>query len=132
MAEATVARDERIVRVGLFKRVLQRPDTGAALGAVAVFVLFSITASEVSWATDLGIWSTWLNTAAYVGIVAVPVALLMIGGEFDLSAGVMVGSSGLLLGILTTRADWNIWPSIAVVLAFGVAVGLLNGITVVK
>ena len=27
-----------------------------------------------------------------------PVALLMIGGEFDLSAGVMIGSSGLLLG----------------------------------
>lgn len=133
MAEATAPpRDERIVRVGLLKGLLQRPDTGAALGAVAVFVLFSITASDVNWATDLAIWSTWLNTAAYVGIVAVPVALLMIGGEFDLSAGVMIGSSGLLLGILTTRADWNIWPAIAVVLLFGVAIGLLNGITVVK
>jgi len=72
---AVTARDERIVRIGFFKRLLQRPDTGAAVGAVAVFVLFSITASEVSWATDLSIWSTWLNTAAYVGIVAVPVAL---------------------------------------------------------
>lgn len=132
MAEAITVRDERLVRVGFVRRVLQRPDIGAAVGAVAVFILFSITASEVSWASDLGIWSTWLNTAAYVGIVAVPVALLMIGGEFDLSAGVMIGSSGLLLGILTTRADWNIWPSIAVVLLFGVAVGLLNGITVVK
>ena len=47
--------------------------------------------------------ASWLNTAAYDGIVAVPVALLMIGGEFDLSAGVMIGSSGLLLGILTTQ-----------------------------
>ena len=134
MAETvtSIREDERIVRVGVVARILQRPDIGAFLGAVGVFVLFSITASDVAWATDLGIWSTWLNTAAYVGIVAVPVALLMIGGEFDLSAGVMIGSSGLLLGILTTRADWNIWPAIAVVLLFGLAVGFANGVTVVR
>jgi simple sugar transport system permease protein len=134
MAEtATPAiQDERVVRVGVLTRVLQRPDIGAFLGAVAVFVLFSITASEVSWATDGAIWASWLNTAAYVGIVAVPVALLMIGGEFDLSAGVMIGSSGLFLGILTTRADWNIWPAIVIVLCFGLFVGFLNGLTVVK
>ena len=56
----------------------------------------------------------------------------MIGGEFDLSAGVMIGSSGLLLGELTTKADWNIWPAIVVVLGFGLAIGFLNGFTVVK
>jgi len=115
--------DERVVRVGFLTRILQRPDAGAFLGAVAVFVLFSFTASDVNWASDAGIWSSWLNTAAYVGIVAVPVALLMIGGEFDLSAGVMIGSS---------RLDWNIWPSIVVVLAFGLTVGFLNGFTVVR
>ena len=128
----TTVQDERVVRVSVLTRILQRPDAGALLGAVAVFVLFSITAGEVNWATDGAIWSSWLNTAAYVGIVAVPVALLMIGGEFDLSAGVMIGSSGLFLGILTTRLDWNIWPAIAVVLLFGLAVGFLNGYTVVR
>jgi simple sugar transport system permease protein len=124
--------DERVARVGLVARFFKRPDSGAFVGAVAVWVLFAITASSVDWATDLGIWSSWLNTAAYDGIVAVPVALLMIGGEFDLSAGVMIGSSGLLLGILTTREGWNIWPSILVCLAFGLAVGFVNGIAVVK
>ena len=74
----------------------------------------------------------WTDQAAQYGIVAVPVALLMIGGEFDLSAGVMIGSSGLLLGYLTTHAHLNIWPAIVVVLLFGVAVGLVNGITVVR
>jgi simple sugar transport system permease protein len=132
LATAPPPADERVASTGALTRLLKRPDTGAFIGAVAVFLLFSYTASGVNWATDLGIWSTWLNTAAYDGIVAVPVALLMIGGEFDLSAGVMIGSSGLLLGIMTTRADWNIWPSIAVVLAFGLAVGFLNGLTVVK
>ncbi|HEY2219753.1 MAG TPA: ABC transporter permease [Gaiellaceae bacterium] len=123
--------DERLGRVGLVTRLLKRPDIGAFIGAVAVWSLFAITAN-VSWASDLGIWSSWLNVAAYDGIVAVPVALLMIGGEFDLSAGVMIGSSGLLLGILTTKYGWNIWPAIVVCLLFGMAIGFLNGVTVVK
>src|SRR5262249_15527253 len=123
--------DERIAQVGFFTRILKRPDTGAFIGAAAVWLLFAITAN-VNWAGDLATWSTWLNTAAYDGIVAVPVALLMIAGEFDLSAGVMIGSSGLLLGILTTKEHWNIWPAIAVCLLFGAAVGFLNGFTVVK
>ncbi len=123
--------DERLARVGMVTQLLRRPDTGAFIGAVAVWTLFAITA-DVNWAGDLGIWSSWLNTAAYDGIVAATVALLMIGGEFDLSSGVMIGSSGLLLGILTTEADWNIWPAIVVCLLFGLAVGFLNGYTVVK
>ena len=124
--------DERIAHVGFLTRLLKRPDIGAFIGAVAVFLLFSWTARDVNWATDLGVWSSWLNVAAYDGIVAVAVALLMIGGEFDLSAGVMIGSSGLLLGILTTEYGWNIWPAICVCLAFGLGVGLLNGYVVVK
>jgi len=124
--------DERLGQVGFMTRLLKRPDIGAFIGAVAVFLLFSWTARSVSWATDLGIWASWLNVAAYDGIVAVPVALLMIGGEFDLSAGVMIGSSGLLLGILTTQYDWNIWPAIVVCLVFGLVVGFCNGYAVVK
>src|SRR2546430_8539857 len=124
--------DERLASIGIVTRVLKRPDTGAFIGAVAVFVLFAITARQVNWAGDLGVWSSWINTAAYDGIVAVPVALLMIGGEFDLSSGVMIGSSGLLLGILTTKYGWNIWPAIPACLLFGMAVGRLNGITVGK
>src|SRR6266852_1590889 len=124
--------DERLAQVGLVTRLLKRPDTGAFIGAVAVFLLFAYTARAVNWAGDFGVWSTWLNTAAYDGIVAAPVALLMIGGEFDLSAGVMIGSSGLLLGVLTTREHWNIWPAIVAVVLFGAAIGFINGYTVVR
>jgi len=44
----------------------------------------------------------------------------------------MIGSSGLLLGLLGTHAHLNIWPSILLVLLFGAAVGFINGLTVVK
>jgi simple sugar transport system permease protein len=125
-------KDERLRRMGIGRSLLTRPDIGAFLGAIAVFVAFGWFARAVDWSTDPGIWATWTDQAAQYGIVAVPVALLMIGGEFDLSAGVMIGSSGLLLGYLTTFQDMNVWPAIALVLVFGLVVGFLNGITVVK
>src|ERR671930_241771 len=135
MAETTAASappDERLVRVGPLSRLLARPDIGALLGAIAVFLAFGYFARAVNWLGDPAIAAGWTDQAAQYGIVAVPVALLMIGGEFDLSAGVMIGSSGLLLGYLATPAHVNIWPAIALVLLFGLTVGFINGFAVVK
>ena len=134
MAEsvAPTPHDERLVTVSVLSRFLTRPDIGALIGAVGVFLAFAYFARAVNWIGDPGIAAGWTDQAAQYGIVAVPVALLMIGGEFDLSAGVMIGSSGLLLGYLATHANMNIWPAMVVVLLFGLAIGFINGLTVVK
>ena len=135
MAETATAApdpDERLVRVGPLARVLTRPDIGALVGAVAVFFAFAYFARAVNWIGDPGIAAGWTDQAAQFGIVAVPVALLMIGGEFDLSAGAMIGSSGLLLGYLATFQDVNIWPAIVIVLLFGLVIGFVNGLVVVR
>jgi len=124
--------DERLVTVGPLTRLLTRPDIGAFLGAVGVFFAFGYFARATNWLGDPGIAANWTDQAAQYGIVAVPVALLMIGGEFDLSAGVMIGSSGLLLGYLTTHAGMSVWPAMLVVLLFGLAIGFINGITVIR
>jgi simple sugar transport system permease protein len=131
-AAPTARPDERLVHVGPLTRLLSRPDIGAFLGAIAVYFAFGYFARDVNWLGDPAIAAGWTDQAAQYGIVAVPVALLMIGGEFDLSAGVMIGSSGLLLGYLATEQDINIWPAMAIVLLFGLAIGFVNGITVVK
>ncbi|HET7043508.1 MAG TPA: ABC transporter permease [Gaiellaceae bacterium] len=124
--------DERLTSRGLLSRLLTRPDIGAFLGAVAVYAAFAWFARAVDWVSEPAIAAGWTDQAAQYGIVAVPVALLMIGGEFDLSAGVMIGSSGLLLGYLVTHAHMNVWPAIVLVLLFGLAIGFLNGVTVVR
>jgi simple sugar transport system permease protein len=131
-AAPTARPDERLVRTSPLARLLTRPDIGALVGAVAVFFAFGYFARGVNWLGDPGIAAGWTDQAAQYGIVAVPVALLMIGGEFDLSAGVMIGSSGLLLGYLATHAHMNVWPAMALVLLFGLVIGFINGITVVK
>jgi simple sugar transport system permease protein len=131
MADTAAAVDERLVRVSPLTRLLTRPDIGAAVGAIAVFFAFAYFARGVDWINNLDIYAGWTDQAAQFGIVAVPVALLMIGGEFDLSAGAMIGSSGLLLGYLATYQDVNVWPAMGIVLLFGLTVGFLNGIVVV-
>jgi simple sugar transport system permease protein len=131
-AASTARPDERLTRVGPLTRILTRPDIGALLGAIAVWIAFGYFARAVDWIGDPAIAAGWTDQAAQYGIVAVPVALLMIGGEFDLSAGVMIGSSGLLFGYLTTYQDLNVWPAMGLVMLFGLTVGFLNGLAVVK
>jgi simple sugar transport system permease protein len=74
----------------------------------------------------------WLDVASSYGIMAVAVALLMIGGEFDLSAGVMTGTCGLLLGMMITRYQLNVWVGIVIVLIFAAVIGAMNGLLVIR
>jgi simple sugar transport system permease protein len=80
----------------------------------------------------LGGFARWTDVASTIGIMAVAVGMLMIGGEFDLSAGVMVGSSGLFLGILVTKLHWGTWYAIIVTFVFAGLIGLMNGFLVMK
>ncbi|MGH1562645.1 ABC transporter permease [Mumia sp. DW29H23] len=129
MATATAQPDERLATTGPVARLLKRPEIGALIAALVVFLFFALTTD--TFATPAGA-STWLQTSSTIGIMAVAVALLMIGGEFDLSAGVMTGFTGLTVGVLTTHWGLNIWVAILVALVLALAVGALNGVMVMK
>ena len=118
--------DERMVTASRLTRLLRRPELGALMGAVVIYVMFAIVDETGVFATINGT-ARWTDVAATTGIVAVPVALLMIAGEFDLSAGVMVGTSGLLCGLLTTEYGIPMWPAILLTFAFAACIGLING-----
>ena len=79
------ARDERVARRSTLSRMLARPEVGALAGAIVIFLIFFIVAPPFRDANAL---ATVLYVSSTYGIPAVAVALLMIGGEFDLSAGV--------------------------------------------
>lgn len=128
-APAPPAGDERVRRVSVVDRLIVRPEIGALLGAVVVFVFFTVVTEQFA---SLAGASTWLDDSATLGIAAVAVALLMIGGEFDLSAGVMTASSALVTAILATRYGVNVWVALLVSLVFALAVGALNGWLVMR
>jgi simple sugar transport system permease protein len=127
------ASDERLVPISRVTRLLRRPELGALMGAVAVWILFAITdaSSNHLWLKQTGL-AAWTQQAAFFGIVAVPVGLLMIGGEFDLSAGVMTGVTAILMALLVGKWHWDTWTAIIATIAFATAIGLLNGYVVVK
>ncbi|HEX9044068.1 MAG TPA: ABC transporter permease [Candidatus Limnocylindrales bacterium] len=122
----------RVVSARLGTRLLRRPEVGAALAAIAIFMIFAVDpVSRELWLSQNGLVG-WLSQAWQFGIMAVPVGLLMIGGEFDLSAGVMTGSAAILMGLLAKGFGWNIWLCIALSAVFAIVVGLINGLLVVK
>ncbi|MCL1588253.1 MAG: ABC transporter permease [Actinomycetia bacterium] len=127
--------DERVRKVSRLNRLLARPEFGAGLGAVLVWVFFAIIANDNNFAS----WTTFaaiMNRAAPLGILAVVVALLMIGGEFDLSIGSILGFAGMTIMVLTFPSDsggfgWGIWPAILAALILALAIGAFNGVLVV-
>jgi simple sugar transport system permease protein len=124
---------ERMVRVNPLRRFLIRPETGAVIGSIAVWIFFAIigVVQNNGFVSTRGT-SSWLSVSAELAILAVPVALLMIGGEFDLSIGSMVGATGMIIAILSTQFGFNIWLAIIVAFIFAMLVGMMNGYLVMR
>ncbi|GAA0369149.1 ABC transporter permease [Streptomyces olivoreticuli] len=125
MSTATTAQaDERLLRQGYLRRLMGRPELGSVVGAAAVFLFFSFVADSFLQPSSL---STVLYASSTIGIMAVPVALLMIGGEFDLSTGVMVTSSALVSSMFSYQMTADVWVGIGVSLLVTLAIGFFNG-----
>ncbi|MFI7120975.1 ABC transporter permease [Amycolatopsis sp. NPDC049868] len=125
----TTTLDERIAKPRLLDRLVVRPEIGALLGAVVVFLFFTVVTDQFFSGSGV---ATWLDDASTLGIMAVAVSLLMIGGEFDLSAGVMTASTALVTATLATQAGWNVWLALFASLVFALAVGAFNGWLVMR
>lgn len=121
---APPAVDDRVAHRSLGARLLSRPEIGSLVGAAVILVFFLIVASPFRNAANIG---TIVYQAALIGVMAVPVALLMIGGEFDLSAGVAVTTAGLSAALFAYQFSVNVWVGVLFALAVALAVGAFNG-----
>ncbi|MEU6064026.1 MULTISPECIES: ABC transporter permease [Streptomyces] len=121
--------DGRTARRPLALRLLARPEVGVFLGAVAVLVFFLIAAPTVRQGSSM---ATVLYQSSTIGIMALPVALLMIGGEFDLSSGVAVITSALTASMLSYQLTMNVWVGVIVALIASLGVGAFNGWMVIR
>lgn len=126
----STAADERIKTEPLLSRLMKRPELGAVAGVVLVTLFFLITA-DGSMFTLSGILN-FLSPAAQLGILAIAAAMLMIGGEFDLSIGSMVAFAGMIFGALVVNADLSLILAIPLTLAFAALIGAANGLVVLR
>src|ERR1700751_1234760 len=129
VASHKVVHDERVKERNRVQRLFIRPEMGAAIGAVAIFVFFLIVAPPFRSPEAL---ATVLYASSTIGIMACAVALLMIGGEFDLSSGVAVTTSSLAASMLAYNFHLNLWTGAGLALILALTVGFFNGYLVMK
>ena len=113
-----------------FKNLTRRPETGALAGTIIVYAFFVLFGG--SEFTSTGGFATWLNTGSELLIIALPVGLLMIAGEFDLSVGSVVAASSVTTALV--GGTWGLPTPIAVLVALGLGTlsGYLNGLMVTR
>lgn len=136
--------DERIRKTTFLEAALRRPELGSIFGLFAVIVAFMLMTGPINaglgekntfadmWIRSVGVQS-WVELAAYVGILAIAAALLMISGEFDLSIGANVALGGHTFAMLMLSPDpMPLWACIFATFAFMLFVGFITGMLVVS
>ena len=114
----------------MFTGLLRRPEAGALIGLIGVTVFFAIVGGvEFLYPSSIG---SWLSRSATLGIIAIPVGLLMIAGELDISVGATITAGALITALVSGFYGAPIIVGMLATLAFGVLVGLLNGWLVIK
>lgn len=126
----TIQKDERILKSSLLTQLMRRPELGAIAGLLVVLSFFFLTADN-SMFTLAGMM-TILAPASQLGILAIAAALLMIGGEFDLSIGSMVAFAGLIFGIVIVNFGQPLLLSIIATFVFAAIIGAANGQIVIR
>ncbi|MHA7178650.1 ABC transporter permease [Arthrobacter sp. MDB2-24] len=121
--------DERVGRRSVVQNLLGRPEVGALVGAIVLFIFFSAAAPVFLQPNS---FATVLYGSSTFGIMAVAVSLLMIGGEFDLSAGVAVISSALTASLFSWYFSLNLWVGVGVALIVSLLIGFVNGWILMK
>ncbi len=110
--------------------LLRRPETGSFLGLAAVFIFFWIFGGS-KFASLAGA-AGWLNVAPSLRIVAIPIGLLMIAGELDISIGLLIPAGSMTVAITSGYFGLPIVVGISAALALCAVVGLINGVLVVR
>ena len=124
------ARHGRLKPTPLIVQAMRRPELGAIAGLIAV-ILFFLWRADSSMFTLAGMM-TVLAPASELGILAIAAALLMIGGEFDLSIGSMMAFAGLILGVCLVVLGWPFEAGLAGAFAVAAMLGALNGQIVIR
>lgn len=79
-------------------------------------------------------WDNMMNIVkanSVVFLLAVGATFVVISGGIDLSVASLVAATGMILG-LVLKAGWSLPQSLGATLAFGVALGLTNGVLITK
>lgn len=110
--------------------VLSVRNVSAIYVFVAIFILFSLWVPGTF--LDWGTWRAMISTQAVTALLAVGLVIALSAGAFDLSIGSTLGFGEILVAWLLVKHGVAIVPAIAISTLAGAAVGLGNGLLVVR
>ena len=121
-------RDLLTRRLSSAARASLRWETGLGLLVVAIVIFGAATSPQ--FLTSTNFFNTGVSSGE-IAIMALPMTLIVISGEIDLSVASILGMSSALLGFLWAR-HWPM-PAIFVMVALlGIVAGLINGLLVTR
>lgn len=109
-----------------FRRLIRRPEMGALAGTLAVFIFFAVMGGQRFLSANGT--ASWANVAAELAIIAIPVGMLMIAGQLDVSVGSVLAASSMAMAIVSGWYELPVPLGILAGLSVGVIAGLVNGI----
>jgi rhamnose transport system permease protein len=107
---------------------LVRWESALVLLLIAVLIFGSAQSSTFLQGTNF--FYIGLNMGE-IAIMALPMTLIVMTGEIDLSVASMLGLSGTVTGVLFSDG-WSIWAAMGAALVVGALGGALNGLLVAK
>jgi simple sugar transport system permease protein len=135
MSEQTVTRpspsdsdDTPTPTPGAGRRLFHKIRSWDGLGLLVVFIVLYVTLSILTpdfltASNQLSI----LQNAAFFGIVAFAMTLVIVSGEIDISVGSMAALSSSLVGVFVIKAGLPMILAVVIVLAVAAGVGAFSG-----
>lgn len=111
-------------------RALSFRNVSALYVFVAIFVVFSLWVPDTWLVGDT--WTALLDSQAVTAIVAIGLVVALSAGAFELAVGAELGFGAILVAWLLADQGVPVVPAIALAIAAGAVIGLVNGLLVVK
>ena len=96
---------------------------------LAALVIYGTATSEVFF--DVDNFSLITSAAMEKAIMALPMTLIIVAGEIDLSVASILGLSSAVIGV-SWNAGFPIWLCVILALGTGAVAGLLNGLLITR
>ena len=109
-------------------RPLVRWESGLVLALIAIVVLGTTVSS--AFLTKGNLFYLCISIGE-VAIMTLPLTLIVITGEIDLSVASILGLSSAMLGYLVSHG-WPMWRCFLVVILLGAAAGIFNGVLITR
>lgn len=107
------------------KRMFDAQLLGPLAAMLAVALVVAATTDRF---LDLGNLSNLALQAAIVSVIAIGATVVILAGGIDLSSGSMVALLTMLLATFLKTLGFPFWPTLALILLTGAALGAVNGL----